>query len=426
MENKYPLIISSAVVGGILEMYDFVIYAFLAPIISPLFFPGDNHSLSLILTFTVFAIGYFSRPLGGLIFGHLTDTRGRKKTLVVVISCMALSSLLIALLPTYATIGLLAPLLLLLFRIIQGLSVGGEFPNALVFLIEHAPSTRTGLFTSLLFFGINLGIVFAAILASVISSYLTAPALSLYGWRILFLVGALLGIIGLIIRSRLNETPVFQAIQKTGALHKVPLAYLLKFYKVQILLGIGIVCVMAVIIGIYFLFMPAYLQHYLSLPLKSALKQNAINVAVFSCLIPFVGYLSDLCAPKKVLAWSCVLVFILIYFAFYELNVLTTESWWIGFGILVITAALTVGSIPKLLASLFDPAVRASGVGLGYNIGFGFFGGIAPLVATSLLTQTHQVDSPAYFVMLAAVISFIAAICITKARVRDFAALNTK
>jgi MFS family permease len=420
MQTQIKRSVASASIGGLIEMYDFVIYIFLSPIIATLFFPKTNHSIALLLTLAIFAIGYLARPLGGLLFGHITDLAGRRTGLMVSVMMMACPIFLIAVLPSYQSFGIFAPIALLVLRIIQGLSVGGEFPSSVVFVIEKSSLEKRGWNTAWIFFGINCGIVIGSAVAALLEILFSHAQVYGWAWRIPFFLGSLLAVLGFYIRSKLYETPIFTEHQKNNKLADFPLATVIRHDWPQLILGIALVSMMAAMISLVFLTMPHYLAGVQHMSGKEALWTNVINVIIFSCMIPFFGKLSDKIGRKPLLIVPAILMLIFAHMLFSALKTTGTETY-ISLFILDVICAMAIGPIPASLAELFPTHTRTTGVAITYNISFAIVGGLAPLIITALIARTHDLAAPSYYLMITAAVSLIAAIILKESRHKDLA-----
>ncbi len=409
-------IVVSAVVGGIIEMFDFVIYLFFSSLLAQLFFPKENQAVALMLTLAIFAIGYLARPLGGIFFGHIADRQGRRKGLVLSVFMMAIPIFLIAILPTYQSIGIAAPTILLLCRIVQGLSIGGEFPSALTFVAEHSPNHRRGYYCSWLFFGVNIGLVLGSAVTGLIDSVFSQQTMLDFGWRLPFFAGSILAVVGLYIRYRLTETPEFLKRQKQHQPVRIPIAKLLHRNWRELIVGIATVCLMAVIIGVVFLGMAHYLQHVHDWPLHHALMVNTMSILIFSLSIPFFGFISDYVGRKKLLITSALFMAIFAYPLFSALHNQTNLYFWLALIGLDLLAALAISVVPATLSELFRTDTRVSGIGLSYNISFGLFGGLAPLVVLLFTRYSHDASAASFYVICAAIVTLLAAFFIKDRR----------
>jgi len=403
--------VTIASIGGGLEMYDFSIYIFFAPIIAELFFPHTSYFASLLLTLAIFAVGYFSRPLGAIIFGHYGDRIGRKTGLVVTIVLMAVSTALIGLLPTYATIGILAPLFLVILRFLQGVAVGGDLPGAVTFVAEYADNKNRGFACSLIYFSVNIGLLMASVMGGLLTYLLSHEQLLGWGWRLAFLLGIVLGIVGFYLRKKIADTPYFQQLAEQQAQVKIPSLQLLKENTTQILQGIGLVWLLAVAIAQLFLYMPTYLHTMAHLELTTALLINSANILLFSLCIPLIGYLSDKIGRKPIILLTAFLFIVFSYPLYTLLNHTSLTEKILALNCFALLAAGIVSTVPSTLAELFPTHTRYSGVGIAYNISFAIFAGLAPVIATFLIEQLHQPQAPSYNLIAGALVAFVA--CIT-------------
>lgn len=398
----------AASVGGALEMYDFIVYAFMASIIAHLFFPSHDPMTGLIKTFGVFSIGYLARPIGGILFGHFGDKYGRKKTFIFTIIGMAIPTFLIGLLPTYDQIGVWATYLITAFRLLQGLAIGGDFPGGIAYIAENSNDQQRGLMCSWLYFSINIGILLASGLSLILTTNLNSTQMLAWGWRIPFLAGLLIALLGLYIRLKIAETPIFKQLETLGKTAKIPLQQLLSFHKGKILIGTGIAWLAGAIISVIFVFMPAYLTQQIGFKLSDALAFNTFNLLVFSCLIPVTGKLSDYIGRKTTLLIGAIGIVVFAYPLYMGLNHSSAIIYIPALLILGVLSAFIIGPVASTLAELFDSVVRYSGVALAYNLGFAVFGGFAPFITSILLKVTHNPQAPAFYLIFSAIVAIIA------------------
>lgn len=415
--KKPPLFFITSVssIGSLLEMYDFAIYAIFAGVLGKLFFPDSSHYLALLQVYAIFAIGYLSRPIGGVIFGSIGDRFGRRLGLMLSMIFMGLPIFLIGCLPTYAHIGAWAPILLLSLRFISGISVGGEFPSGTAYLSEHASSTHRGLTASFLFFGINLGIVLASFVGLSLTSHLTHEHLLRWGWRVPFLLGGVLAVIGLLIRARMSESPVFLQQQKDQQLMKSPVLALMHHESRQVTRAFALICLMSAVISLVFLFMPVYLHTYVKMSTDDAFLFNTINLVIFTCLIPVFGWLSDKTGRNFILGIAA-FAFLFLSLPLYQFMI-TGSKGIVLFCLLClgVFSAMMIGPIAATMSERFRVRYRTSGIGLSYNIAFGLVGGLAPIAATFLIHLTTTLLAPAFYLMLTAMVSLVAIV-----NMRDF------
>ncbi|NCX93973.1 MAG: MFS transporter [Gammaproteobacteria bacterium] len=363
--------------------------------------------MALVMAYAVFAVGYVARPFGGIVFGHLSDVWGRKTGLVLSMMCMGVPLLLLAFLPTYSQIGLTAAFLLIGCRLLQGLSVGGEFPGAITFLAEHASVRHRGVISSLSFVGINIGLLLASGMGWVLTHFLTQAEVSSWGWRVAFFLGSLLAVLGYWIRRHLSETPIFMAEKAQGKIPTLPLMHSLKHEAVRILQGMGVVAIFAVAVPVILIFMPTYLAHYLSHPMSQALMLNTTNALVFICVIPMAAALSDVFGRKLMLLIGCVGFLGLSVLAYHWIQSSRVEAVFAGMLILSVCAAFITGPLIPALAELFKTTSRATSVALAYNLSLALFGGSALVVVTALIARLGNLDAPAWILMGAALVSLL-------------------
>ena len=412
-------VLVAASVGGGLEMYDFVMYIFFAPTIAALFFPEDNHYIGMLATYGIFAIGYFMRPLGGLIFGYLGDKTGRKKWLLVSILLMGFSTLAMGCLPSYQTIGIAAPILLTLLRLLQGIAVGADLPGGITFVVEHAASKTRGFNCGMVFLGVNTGLLGASAAAAVITGFWTDAELRDWGWRIGFWSSALLVVLGYYLRRGLAESAVFLGARKARQLVKNPLRTLLTAEHLPVIfIGISLVWLHAVLIVQLFMEMPTFLSQHSIKTMDEALYLNTASLAILSLLIPLMGLLSDHIGRKRTLAMGATLFLLCSYPLYLLLISESITQVMIGLLVLDILSAMIVGVVPVTLSELFGTEHRYSGVALTYNIGFAIFAGLTPMVLTLLEKLFQSPAIGALNIIVAAAVCLLG-VYFTKNKVRD-------
>jgi MFS transporter, MHS family, proline/betaine transporter len=396
-----------AAVGNCVEWFDFATYAFLATYIAAVFFPSDDQTAALLNTFAIFAVSFFTRPLGGLVFGPLADRIGRQRVLAIVIILMSLSTAVIGFLPGYAQIGFVAPLLLLLLRCLQGFSTGGEYGGAATFLAEYAPDNRRGFTVSWLLFSTLIGFLLGSAIATFLGATLSETAMGSWGWRIPFLIALPLGLAGLYIRIRLEDTPDFRALQDSGEVSGSPFMETLRYNWKPILQIAGLVVVHNVGFYIVFTYMATYFPTYLGFSTTAAFVSTTLAGLVAMALIPLFGLLSDRVGRKPLLLTASVLFAVLAYplFALMNLDNLTLAV--SAHVIFAIIEALFVCCSLAAGAELFTTRVRSGGFGIGYNFSVAIFGGTAPYIATYLIDRTGDPLSPSYYVIFAAIVTLV-------------------
>lgn len=405
---RYRQVVATCI-GNALEWYDFSVYGYLAVTISKLFFPPGDSSAALLSTLAIFGVAFAVRPLGGIVLGHYADLIGRKSILFTVIAVMTLGIAMITFTPTYATIGIAAPLIMLLARLLQGLSAGGEF-SSMSFLVEHAPPRRRGLYGGWQQSGQGAATLLAGIVGSLVARGLTPDQLLSWGWRIPFAVGLIIGPIGLYMRLRLVETPEFlRHREQVRDRPAIPIKVVFAEHGLRVLTGLGLVLGGAATVYVLFLFMPTYAIRVLHLNLQASFVAPLIAGIMLTIFCPITGYLSDLWGRKPVMAVSAGLFLLAIYPAFIWLNdapsVGRLAAVEFVFGLLMAGYA---GPLTAALADMFAVGVRVTGMSIAYNVGVALFGGFAPLIVTWLLITTGSQLAPAYYVMAGLALSFIA------------------
>ena len=400
----------AGIIGNVLEWYDFAVFGYYAPIIGTLFFSSDSKYAALIKAYGVFAAGYMMRPIGGAIFGHVGDRVGRKKALQVSVLMMAIPTACLGLVPTYDRIGLAAPVILIVLRLIQGISVGGEFIGSMSFTTEIAPPNRRGFYGSLTTLSAVGGVMLGSAVATVMQNLLGEESMLSWGWRLPFLAGIVIGGFGLWMRKGMVEPPAFKKLKATENVHKSPVIQVIRDMPGRI----GHAAALVVLFGggFYMLFVwwPTYLTHMVQPAVPHALMINTIATLFVMALIPLSGYLSDRVGRKKMLVASSLGIAV----AAYPLFVLTDhgvfESALVAQLIFALLFCNIQGSIPATLAEMFPTAMRFSGIALGYNVTLALIGGTAPMVCTWLVATTGDIASPAYYLIVMALISSVAAL----------------
>ena len=394
-------------IGNVLEWYDFAVYGFLAPVMSLLFFPSDNAMTALIKTYGIFAAGYLMRPLGGILFGYIGDRKGRKKALQLSIAMMAIPTVLVGLLPVHETIGPVAALLLISLRLIQGISVGGELVGSMSYLVETAPETRRGLAGSWSVCGGVAGILLGSLVASTLANLIGDQAMSDWGWRVPFLLGAIIFAAGSWMRRSLVESAEFELAEKADDNETLPIVAVLRDMPQRIAHLSASILLFATSFYLLFVWMPTYLSTMVSPPVEHALTVNTVAMVLLLIMIPVGGRLSDTIGRKPVMLTGIVLLGFLIYPAFLMLDqgvMLVALGVQLVFAVLL---GLIQGPLPAFMVELFPVKVRYTAIGLSYNLTLGIFGGTAPMVSTLLIQKTGNLASPAIYLVVLAVISSV-------------------
>jgi MHS family proline/betaine transporter-like MFS transporter len=396
--------------GNILEWYDFTVYGFLASIIGAQFFPDEDKTVQLISAFGVFAAGYLMRPIGGIIFGHIGDRQGRKKALLISVLLMAIPTTLIGFLPTYDDIGWVAALLLIILRLFQGLSVGGEFTGSISFLVEKAPKNKRGFFGSWSTFGVFGGMLLGAALTSIITHYLSSEHMHSYGWRIPFLFGSIIGIVSLFLRKGMGEETLTENKKSDNKPTKTPLAEFWANYKIKALKIVLLSWSFGVSVYLIFIFLPSYLHTFLKVDLSTALSAHTIAIVVLMLLIPLFGILNDKVGRKTVLIASLVGFVLFSYPIFNLLFKETFTAILVAMICFAIIEAMFQSVMPALMTESFPKSVRYTGLSVSYNISLALFGGTTPLISTWLVKIFNgNVMAPAYYLIATAILGIIVA-----------------
>ena len=394
--------IFAAVTGNIIEWYDFSLYIFLAPVIAHHFFPEQDQLNAMLSTFLIFALGFFIRPLGSLLFGHLGDRLGRSHTLKISILLISVPTFLIGLLPTYQTWGLYAGLALAFLRIVQGISIGGEFAGSMIYLTEMAPDNKRAFISSMANNGSNFGILCATLVSALISSLMSEADFYQYGWRIPFLLGGTLGLIGLWFRRHIQETPVFETLSSQKKLSKVPLLYVLTHHKKDII-RIFLLLVMSAV-GSYVLleFMSTYLNQYFGFSLRKALQiQSIYNTLTFVLVVLSATY-SDRFGRRPILMIAALGYIVLSVPCFYLLKITGLSICLLP---LVIFYCMEQATTPVTMVELHSSTARYTGISMGYNLTMALVAGTAPMLNTWLIGTFHDPMIIAYYLVGAALIS---------------------
>ena len=396
-------VIAAGITGNVLEWYDFAVYGFYAPIIGRLFFPSDDPTVSLIASFGAFAAGFLMRPVGGFIFGYIGDKFGRKRALVLSVMLMAIPTGVIGILPDHATIGIAAAVLMVAMRMLQGLSVGGEYTGSIVYLAEHAPDDKRGFLTSWTLFGAVGGILLGSGVSALIANILTDAEVASWGWRIAFLSGILVGVVGLLVRRHLPDMPEDEGEDKPK--NPVLEAFRTQWREMAKVIGFNIINA----VGFYmmFVYVVTWLIKQVKEPRSEALDINTISMAVLLVLVPVFGALSDRIGRKPLLLFGAGGIAIFGYPLIWMMHhpdftmILLGQ---LGFSVLV---GAYFGAGPATLTEMFPRRVRVSALSVGYNVGLAIFGGTTPLVATWLIARTHDDLSIAWYLIACAVVSFL-------------------
>jgi MHS family proline/betaine transporter-like MFS transporter len=394
--------ILAGTIGNVLEWYDFAVYGYLAFAIAANFFPTDDEVAGLLATFAVFAVGFLMRPLGGILVGHVGDRYGRKRALMLSVAGMAVPTVLIGILPDFQTIGVAAPILLVLFRIAQGLSVGGEYVGSMVFLVESAPEKRRGLYGACCAAGAVFGILLGSATAAVLLHVFGHETVEAWAWRLPFLAGLLLAVAGFLLRRSLVETA-----PHAGPSAKLPVVEAVREHPREIATLVGLTVFNAVGFYISFVFVASWLQEADGIAPSVALTMNTVNMVILVGLLVFFGWLSDRVGRVPILTGATAAAVVLALPLFLLMRDGGLAGAFLGqLGFVIIVGAF--GVQPAAMVEAVGGRVRVSAVAIAYNLGMGVIGGLSPFFATWLIETTGHAIAPAYFVAGAAAISFVA------------------
>lgn len=397
-------IVLLASLGGALELYDFIIYGIFAMQIAGQFFPTDDPVLALLSTFGVFAIGYVSRPLGGILLSSLGDRYGRRVVFMASIFGMSLSTLAIGLVPNYAAIGIWAPLLLIMFRTFQGFFLAGELPCSITYVVEEIPERAT-LVSGLVIFCLISGVLVGTLVSFLLHNFLTAEQVGSFGWRLAFILGGCLGLASYFVRKALSESSEFKKIK--GSVIKQPFRTVIKEHSREVIMGIFLAGITNATNVLLFVVLPSYMTGMLHLDGAHVSTAQNIGVAVLAVSLLFCAYVGDRSQPHKLHRLGCFIVLLGAYPFYWAL----TQKLFgpiAAYAIAGLVGGLFNGTYAALLAKLFPTQVRFSGVGLSLNLATVLFTGAAPLLITQLIKSTGQLTAPAYFLMAVAAMALVA------------------
>jgi MHS family proline/betaine transporter-like MFS transporter len=396
--------ILAGVIGNLMEWYDFAVYGYFAAILGRQFFPAEDPVSSLLAAFGVFAAGFLMRPFGSLIFGHIGDRIGRKAALTLSVAAMAVPTFLIGVLPTHAEIGVTASVLLVVLRLIQGLSVGGECTTSSIFLVEHAAAGRRGFLGSWNMFGAIAGILLGSAVGALVITTLGTATTDAWGWRVPFLFGIVLGAVGLYLRRSLADDAIARADRP---LH-LPVVEAFQTEWRGIIRVFCLNIVQAVGFYICFVYVTTYLRQVDLISASKALDLNSVSMFGLLLMVPLAGTLSDRFGRKPLLLGAVVALFCLAWPLFWLMHHPATAMILLGQGGFAVVIGLYLGVIPATTVEAFPQRVRCSALSIGFNTCMGLFGGTAPMVAVYLIQRSHNDLSPAFYLMAMAAVSFAA------------------
>lgn len=402
--------IGASAMGNATEWFDYGVYAYAAVYIQQVFFPSDNESTSALYTLLVFAVSFLVRPLGGLVLGPLGDRVGRSRVLAATIIMMAAATFLVGVIPSYASIGIWAPILLVVLRMVQGFSTGGEYGGAATFMAEHSPDRKRGFFGSFLEFGTLAGFTLGALVVLGTELVVGKEAMGEWGWRIPFLIGGPLGLVGLYLRSKVEDTPVFTECAENGEIeqeYSSTFKDLWRDYKRPLLALGGLVIALNVTNYTLLAYMPTYLEQKIDMSSTASLTLIIIGQLAMMAVIPFSGRLSDRLG-RKPLWWASLGGLFVMAVPMYLLMAQGFVPALIGFAVLGLLYVLQLSTISATFPAMFPTHVRFAGFAIAYNISTALFGGTAPAVNEKLIALTGSDLVPAFYMMAASAVGAVA------------------
>ena len=413
----------ASAIGTTIEWYDFFLFGVVTPLVfNKLFFPNFDPLVGTLLAYTTFFVGFISRPIGGIIFGHYGDRIGRKTVLVLTILIMGVATFLIGLLPTYASVGIWAPVMLLFLRIFQGIGIGGEWGGAVLMAVEHSPPGRRGFYGSWPQIGVPAGLLLSSGMVYLLS-YLPEADFYSWGWRIAFLISAVLVAVGLYIRLKIMETPAFTRIQESNKLVHVPFFELWRTHGKNTLLGLGARYIEGVTFNIFGVFVVGYLAGTLGLPRQTALAGVMIASAIMIVMLPIYGNLSDRIGRRRMFGVAGILIGILSFPAFWLMQTKEPLMIWIAIAVpFAFVYPAVYGPQAALFSELFDTRVRYTGISFVYQFSGIYASGLTPIIATALLPMGG--NKPwliCLYVLAVSIVSALSVFAMTEAHKRDMA-----
>lgn len=398
-------VIAAAMVGNTLEFYCLFIYGFLAITIAKVFFPAQTELMSLLIAVATFGASYVMRPLGAVLLGSYSDRRGRKAGMMMTIWIMGIGTAMIAFSPTYAAIGIIAPLIVVLGKLLQGFSAGGEFGTSVSFVVEHAPRNQRGFFASFQVVGIGLATALAASAGALLNKSLTPDQIVDWGWRIPFILGLIIVPFGYFIRRHVDETPEFLRASKGPS---EPLRAVFSSAKARIALAIGVYSMAASTNYLLAVYIPTYAQRELHLDPTIAFT-GALAFAIIQIFLPpVIGALSDRYGRLRFIATGIILMGVFTYPAFaWMINYPEPSVYLTAISALAVFVIIFQGAMPAFLSELFPGGIRTTGLALIHNLNFTLFGGMAPFICTLLISETGSKYIPAYYVLVTVIMAIL-------------------
>ncbi len=402
-------IVTSGMIGNGLEWYDYALYGQVAWLLSSLFFPSDDAVVQMLAVYGVFAAGFVVRPAGAVFFGWLGDRYGRRVSMVAAILMMAIPTGMIGLLPTYAEIGIAAPILLTIIRLLQGMSLGGEFSGSIAYIVEHAPPRRRGLAGAAPLVSMMLGFLLGLAVVKSMIALMGQEAFEAWGWRLPFLFGIVIGLVGFYIRSHCSESPVYEKAKLDGAISSRPVRQAFAAHRWQMVQGFAIYITVTMPFYLTTVYFIGLSKTHLGLPADQALMFSVYNMLALLVAMPFSAWLSDYIGRKKIMVASAIVMMLSVY-PLFSLMVVGAPPVTIALVQLVFSLMLGiyVGPVAAVLVELFPTSVRFSGMAITYNLCAALFGGTSPMVCEWLIGTFGDARAIAYYVIAGCLASLVA------------------
>lgn len=422
--QQWRRFIPGCTLGNILEWYDFILYTFFATTLAQHFFPNNNHFVSMLLVFSVFASGCVMRPLGSLLFGHIGDCYGRKWSLLITIVIITIATTCMGLLPTYREVGVLAPVLLTICRLAQGLAVSGEEVGAGIFLAENAAKKERCFASSIILGSVYVGLLLGSVTAFIVTIAFSKAAVVAWAWRIPFLLAFIYGAIAFYLRLRDIESPSFE-LNKVKAVRHAPIKEVVVFYKREVLASIFLCFIFAVAIYLFAAYLPSYFSGKAGYSMQTTLLISSASLLAMSIMVPLVGKLADRIGAQRLFSFGCFGYVVMAYPIFYLLVQHSLFSVIVAQAVNSFLLALIAGSIFPLLMQNFPVNVRYTGVGIAFNMAMTVFGSIAPIIALTLVRYVGGETAPFWYLFVAAIVSLVAVPIFMQRAKFDFEQIST-
>ena len=412
MQRKLIRSVVSSLIGNVLEWYEYTLYAYFATVISSLFFPSDNQFVSMIMTFSTFAVGLAARPIGGIIFGYIGDKISRKSMLVFTMMLMTIPTLCIGMLPTYDKIGIAAPIILIILRILQGLALGGEFGASCTYLYESVPYNRRGFFGTLALTGVGLGLIFSSCTIFFVEKFFSNEEVYLYAWRLPFFISVLGACIAFYMRKSLMESDCFSEAKNNNQLLNNPFVEMLKNHKLKILKLFGIFITTQVSFFVVFIFGKSMMIKFLGYDSQLAGEYSLFTVISYTAATIIFGYLSDKVNKKYIILCGSTGILLLAYPFIHSLQIGSSHATILLLSLLMgMLIGMTEGTLNPLTAESFPTNIRATSIAFCWNFSSVIFGSVAPIISMWLIENFGSVYIIAYYLMTVCAITVSTVTC---------------